>query len=226
VKKPEPFTSQKTDPLVQLKRLLLAEDEKRLTSMEKELTQLREKWRDKDLLIEELNPVLTGLLENKIEESREEMAEALAPVIGEAIRKQVEDQKEDVVDALYPIIGQMISKAVAASLKKLIVSVNETLNSKLSLRASFKRIKARIFGIDMGEMIISEAIPFELRELLLIAKNSGLLIAYASIDETAKVDLKDARIIAGMLTAIKSFVQDAFYQDRVANCKRLKTAIR
>ena len=156
------------DPLKQLKEILLKEDEKQINALQDELDRLKTQLNDKERLIDTLEPVMTDLLDRKIHNSKDEMAEALAPVMGEAIRRQVHEAKEDVVDALYPVIGRMITKAISEAMKKLVENVNQQLNTTLNVKLWIKRLKARLLGIDAGEMIVSENVQFELQELFLI----------------------------------------------------------
>lgn len=197
------------DPLQQLKTILLNEDQQRIQILEEEITHLREQLNQKDHLLNTLEPVIADLLDRKIKNSRDEVAAALAPVMSEAIKRQIKDAKEDVVDALYPILGRMVAKAVTEAMKTLVENINHTLNKTFDFRLWVKRMKARFLGIDAGSVILAESAPFDLQELFLISKPAGLLIAYTSKREQANGE-DDAQVIGGMLTAIKSFVEDAF----------------
>ena len=101
------------------------------------------------------------------------MAEALAPLMGDAIRKQVEDSQDDVIDALYPIVGQMVSKAIKEAMKNLIDTVNRNINRRFGYGLWFKRLKARLMGIEFGQVLIAEEAPFGIAELFLISKHQS-----------------------------------------------------
>lgn len=206
-------TTSQVDPLQQLKSILLNEDQQRIQELEQEIERLREQLNEKDHLIETLEPVIADLLDRKIKHSKDEVAAALAPVMSEAIKRQIRDAKEDVVDALYPILGRMVTKAVAEAMKKLVENINTTLNKTFDFKLWIKRMKARFLGIDAGAVIVAESVPFDLQEIFLISKKAGLLIAYASMEEQNASD-NDAQVIGGMLTAIKSFVEDAFSEGK------------
>ncbi|NIA11575.1 MAG: hypothetical protein GWP10_18105 [Nitrospiraceae bacterium] len=196
-------------PLEKLKAILLTEESARVAELRQEIKSLRGQLENKERLIQTLNPVLAEALEKKISQSRDEMADVLAPVMGAAIKKQVHEAKEDVVDALYPVIGRMISKAVAESMKKLAASINERVNETFDFKLLITKIKAKLFGLNAGEMILAEKGSSRLEEVFLIDKRSGLLIAQAGAFPK-KGESDDSQVIAGMLTAIKMFVEDAF----------------
>jgi len=208
---PAEQANQIADPLKNLQQIILSDIENRIGQLEIAHKKLGQQLNNKDEIISTLSPVLTDLLQIKIRDSRDEIANALSPVMSKAIKKQIHDSKEEVIDALYPIIGRMISKAIAEALKGLVNSINDNINNKYNLKIWLQRLKAKIFGVNVGELIIAEQAPFAIREVFLIAKDSGLLISHYSKNISGT---NDAHIIAAMLTAIKSFVQDAFAKEQ------------
>lgn len=205
------FKSDKSaaDPLAQLKEILLTDDQQRIQDLEAELEKLREQINEKDRLIKTMEPVITDILDYKIANSKDQMAKSLAPVMSEAIKRQVSEARDDVVDALYPVVGRMVTKAVTEAMKKLTAQINESLNKTFDFSLWKTRIKAKVFGINAGEMLIAGAAEFDLQQIFLISRQSGLLLGYASRSEQENVD-QEAQVIGGMLTAIKSFVETSF----------------
>ncbi len=201
------FNEPQARALEELKTILLAGDRRKLAALEKELENLRLSLNDKEQLLSILDPVTIELLARKIRHSPQEMADVLAPAVGPAIRKQIASAKDDIVDALYPVIGQAIRKAVAEAMKNLARTVNEKLDKALSFRLLSKRIMARLKGVSPDEAVLSEVLPFRIHEIFYIHKKSGILLAHASLSSKDS-PVKD--VISGMLTAIKSFAQDAF----------------
>jgi len=214
-----PSKKSSDDALFKLKKILLTEDEKAIQKIQKDLLQVKKQINDPESLIQTIHPIIADSLDRKIHESKEEMAEALAPVMGEAIRLQVEEAKEDVADALYPVIGRMISKAVAEAMKKLIENINESISRTLNFSMWLKQIKAKILGISTAEVLIAEQSQLGISDLFFIEKKSGLLIAHAAPDSDGKH--MDAQVVGGMLTAIKSFAQDAFKQSEEEQLKEI-----
>ena len=66
------------------------------------------------------------------------------------------------------------------------------------------------------------SLPFELEEVYLISRKSGLLIAFASNDMLDIESENDAQVIGSMLTAIKSFVEDAFTPDEEGELEEIE----
>ncbi len=199
------------DPVDQLRRILLADNLRSVADLESRIDSFQVQWRDKNWLIKTLDPVIAGLLTQKISESKDEIAEALAPVMGTAIKKQIEVAREDIVDALYPVIGQSIRKSIAEAMKNLAKTVNERIDRALSFEMMFKKLKARITGVESAALVLADSLPFIIHEIFYIHKESGLLLTHVHDRSTSASGDED--MISGMLTAIREFAKTAFSEN-------------
>jgi outer membrane protein OmpA-like peptidoglycan-associated protein len=134
----------------------------------------------------------------------EEISDALAPTMGQAIKKQIAIEQDAMVDALYPIIGNTVGKYMGETIK----AINEKLEQTLSVEGITRKIRAKIQGVSEAELIIREAMPFQIQAIFLIHKASGLLIAEVQQDSQHL----ESEMLAGMLTAIRGFVNDCISQ--------------
>jgi outer membrane protein OmpA-like peptidoglycan-associated protein len=160
---------------------------------------------DKAAIVDALAPSVAKALREQHDRFPAEVAEDLAPLMGAAIREQVRLQKDAMVDALYPIIGSTIAKYMAEALRDLVDNVNRRIEQTLSFQGYMRRIKAKATGISEAELILKESLPFSVSAVFLIHKASGILIAQAHDEQGSKMD---ATLVSGMLTAIRSFVND------------------
>ncbi len=199
------------DPVDQLRRILLADNLRSVADLESRIDSFQVQWRDKNWLIKTLDPVIAGLLTQKISESKDEIAEALAPVMGTAIKKQIEVAREDIVDALYPVIGQSIRKSIAEAMKNLAKTVNERIDRALSFEMMFQKLKARITGVESAALVLADSLPFIIHEIFYIHKESGLLLTHVHDRSTSASGDED--MISGMLTAIREFANTAFSEN-------------
>ena len=201
------------DQLQALRRLLLEEDRRRIKDLEQTVerlqTQLVEKNVDRDSLIEGLAPVIGDVLQKSMVDQQEDMIAVFAPIIGPAMQRRLKETQGEIIDALYPVIGRAVRKSVAESMKQLIDQVNRRIDATLRSGLFFKRIQAKLTGVSEAELVLKEALPFRIEQIFLIHKDSGLLIAHAfALDQAQTVDQE---LISGMLTAIKSFIEQAFH---------------
>lgn len=160
---------------------------------------------DKVALGSALAPVLPEAVAQHIHNSPGELARALGPEMGPAIKEQINLERDAMVDALYPVIGSTISKYMAEAIR----TINEKVENALSLEGVSRKIRAKLQGVSEAELIFREAIPFHIQAIFLIHKASGLVISEIQPSDSQHLE---SEMVAGMLTAIRSFANDCMAQ--------------
>jgi outer membrane protein OmpA-like peptidoglycan-associated protein len=160
---------------------------------------------DKVAVSSALAPVLPDAVAKQVSDYPGEFAKALGPEMGTAIKEQISLERDAMVDALYPVIGSTISKYMA----EVVNSINEKVETTLSIEGISRKIRARMQGVSEAELILKEAMPFTIQAIFLIHKGSGLVISEVQELGTERLE---SEMIAGMLTAIRSFVNDCIAQ--------------
>lgn len=150
-------------------------------------------------------PAIPVGISHRISEYPDEIAIALAPEMASAIKQQITIKREAMSDALYPIIGSTILKYIGETMRE----INEKLEQSLSPEAISRKIKAKLQGISEAELLMQATAPLTVKAVFLIHKNSGLLISGVQPPESEDLE---SEMIAGMLTAIRSFVNDCISQ--------------
>ena len=112
------------------------------------------------------------------------------------------------VEALYPILGKMIKKYIQHEMKMLSESINNQLNKAFSFRRYFKRKKSNFKGVKNSDYILQQQSNPKIEQIIFIEKGSGIVLA-----EFSKEITMDEDMVGGMLTAIKSFTEDAFKKE-------------
>lgn len=193
------FSMKKNDKLELLKDILFTEEKETAKNLSSEVERLKSILETPDKLDQKISPLLQQKLDHY---SKTE----LAPLVVKSLKKEIKNSQDAVVEALYPIIGKMIKKYIANEIELL----NERLNKQIQKAFSFKFFFKSIFRKKHAtNQIIVEATKPELLHILVIEKESGILIAKHS-NKAKNSKIIDEDMIAGMLTAIKSFVEDAF----------------
>ncbi len=160
---------------------------------------------NRDALVDTLSPIIADVLSHEIKHSGEMIAEALAPVIGSAIRVQIRTQRDEVVDALYPVIGSTVAKFVSQSFRDLLDTINEQVQNTFSTATIRRKLTAKIKGIPESELLLRENLGWKVEALFLVHKETGLLMAQKTAPD---IEIGEPEMIASMLTAIRSFVND------------------
>ena len=135
------------------------------------------------------------------------ISEALGPIIDEAISHAIRNKPHRITSVIYPIIGPSIRKSVARALADLVQSLNQILESSLSLRAWGWRFSAWRAGISYGEYVLLKTLDFRVEQVLLIHRQTGILL---HAEHAAGVNAEDPELVSSMLTAISDFISDSF----------------
>lgn len=189
------------DKIELLKQLLLDNDLKHIDQMDQEINRIESDIYDAKKLSTIVNPII----KERIDDFEQEIPEKLGPSITAALKNQIKESQNEVVDALYPIIGKLVSKYIKIEFQRLSDKVDHQMQMAFSWEGWKIRIKSWISGTKQSDAILQAINELELHEFFVIEKDSGLLIGNYS-----KSELLDPDMVAGMLTAIKSFVEDAF----------------
>lgn len=189
------------DKLKILKDILLTDEREYASSIHEKIKILEETINQKTNLSEKVDPII----EDKLSTFVEEIPETLGPTITEALKTEIENSQDAVVEALYPILGRMIKKYIQNEMKVLSEKINTQINNTFSFKGLKRKFKAKTSGVNEADLIIQDQFKPKLEQFMVIEKGSGLLISKYSKTNTIEEDM-----VAGMLTAIKSFVEDAF----------------
>lgn len=184
----------------ELKHLLLQEDRATIDSLKKEIAELKKTLHTKDKLDEKVGPII----KNYLDAYTDDIPSKLGPTITKSLKNQIADSRDDIVDILYPIMGLLIKKYIQAEFKKLSEQINKQLEHNFSFKSIKRKFKSIFTGVKEQDIIIEGLAETKVEEVFIIEKHSGIL--KGSFSNTNTID-KD--VLSGMLTAIKSFVEDA-----------------
>lgn len=187
-----------------LKQLLFEEESKRYQELHEKIKDVEQKM-EESLEAQKLPDAEINAL---MDQMMEVMPEKLGPTITKTLKVQIKESRDDVVQALFPIIGQMIKKYVQQEMAVLTEKIDKQFEAALSFDQLLLRIKAFFTGVKYSELILKGTHEPHIQEIFIIDEESGILQASYSRNKSVDQDM-----VAGMLTAIKSFVEDAFEQE-------------
>lgn len=177
--------------LDQLKNILLKDEREELMRLKKELEEREAN----------LNEKVAPLIEEHIEFLKKNFPEEFKSVVDKQIESKIRDSQEELIAVIYPAMGAMVKKYVGYQMALLRESIDENISKKGPI-GWFRR---KFLGVKESEWAMAEEGKPVIEGIYIIEKGSGLLISSASGIETMDEDL-----MAGMLTAIRSFAEDAF----------------
>jgi outer membrane protein OmpA-like peptidoglycan-associated protein len=150
-------------------------------------------------------PEIGLAIKEQIRLDQESIVQALAPEMGKTITAQIKLERNSMVDALYPVIGSTISRYMAEAIK----TINQKVSNAISVEGFKRKIRSQVQGVSEAELILKESVPFTVQAAFLIHKASGLIISEVQNSESYQLE---SEMVAGMLTAIRSFVNECIVQ--------------
>lgn len=187
-----------------LKQLLLASDLEKIDQTDNRLNEVVNDLYTREHLEKLINP----LIDDKLNTFQNEIPEKMGPAITAALRKQIKESQQEVVDLLYPLIGKMIAKYIRVEIERLSEKIDRQFKNAFSFEVWKRRISAWFSGNKESDMVLRDAIAPEIHDVFMVSKGSGILLGNFSKRSTMDKDM-----VAGMLTAIKSFAEDAFKKE-------------
>ncbi len=177
-----------------------------LSQEQRELSELRERVADKQMRARDI----AGVLPQAIKLSRAhggELARSLQPAVEGSVRESINANPGIFVDALHPILGPMVRRSIAESLRRLLQSLNQTLEHTFSWRGLQWRIEAWRTGKSFAEVVMLRSLVYRVEQLFLVHRETSLPLLHVTADSAVA---QDSGMVAGMLSAIQDFARDSF----------------
>ena len=182
--------------LNRLREILLVEDRE-------ELQQLKKLLDDPQLLSEKVSPIIN----DRLQFLKENFPVEFRIAVEEIIDRKLENSQQEIIEIISPALGLMIKKYIQHQFQLLKENIEEQIRNTFQI-GIIGRIRYALFGVKskkMAETILRKLDEPGIEEIYVIEHHSGILLGSASRQETIDLDM-----VAGMLTAIKAFVEDAF----------------
>ena len=198
------------DELAHLRTLMLAPEQS-------EISELKERLNDPKIRAEELSRVIAEAIVMRTA-TDQKLATALLPTIEIVLRDVVKKDPKFLAETMFPIIGMAIRKAISEALRSMVQSMNRTLEYAFSWHGILWRIESIRTGKPFAEIILLHTLIYRVEQIFLIHKETGLVLQHVAADS---IEIKDAYMVAAMLTAIQDFVNDSFSTKEDASLQNL-----
>ncbi len=173
-----------------------------------ELKRLRERLENPERRAEDIADVLTEALQKTPD--REHLSRVIAEPATEAIRISIQRDSEHVAGILYPAVLPSIRKSIEQTIQGFMESIDLLIKQQFSLDALKWRFESLRTGVPFHEIMLRHTLRYQVEQVFLIHRHSGLLIGHISF---AEGEGKDQDAVSGMLSAIESFVRESFGAD-------------
>lgn len=203
------------DEVARLKNLLFDEEQRALDQVRKLVGDHHARIGTDRRFQHSVSEIIANALRDAEVTHHRDLAAAISPVVVAGIRREIANSRDEMVDALYPILGRLVSAYVSSTVREFMDEANAQLESRLSARRLRLRIKSLLTGRPYGELLLANTSRFELQEMLLIRRGSGILLDHWQAEPSADEDAETGSdsLVSGLLTAITDFAEEAFDDD-------------
>ncbi|TXH23866.1 MAG: hypothetical protein E6Q99_07445 [Elusimicrobia bacterium] len=210
-----PGAASSDDAYGALRELLLAPEQRELSDLKQQLSQVRAPVAAD--AVAEVLPAAVGLAN----QHSPEMAIALQPLLEGTLTQAVRQRPEVIAEAIFPIMGPAISRAIREALSRMMQQTTYALEHAFSLRSWRWRLEARATGKPFSEVVLLHSLVYRVEQVFLIHPESGLLLQHVHVDQqhataAESIEQQNASMVSSMLTAIQDFVRDSFRVDSKA----------
>lgn len=124
--------------------------------------------------------------------------------------KALKRNPKGIISLLTPVISPVIRQSVTQAMRRFIVEINRTLELGFSIKSLKWRWQAMRAGVPFSEVVFANTVQYQVQQLFLIDKDSGLLIQHVGQEHMLR---EDQEAISAMLTAIQEFIKDSLQTD-------------
>ena len=174
-----------------------------------DLASFRQLLEDDDALAQKLSQVLEQASEITLKKSPT-FSNKFAPKNPNIYLNVLKRDPKGLMALLTPIISPVIRSAVLQSMRRFITEVNRTLEMGFSPKYFKWRWQAFRTGVPLSEIVFENTIQYQVQQLFLIDKETGLLVEYVGQEDQL---IQDKEAMSAMLTAIQDFVSDSLTSD-------------
>ncbi len=137
-----------------------------------------------------------------------DLSRTIAPLVVTTIKSELRNSQDEMVEALYPITGRLVKAYVASAMKDLA----DQMNRRLEQNPVMLRLQSLSTGRSVAELALAGTQDFAIRELYLIRRGSGELVAHWPDTPVSGRE----QTMSGVLAAINEFANEAFAADQAS----------
>lgn len=185
---------------------IAAIDAKARSELTARLDNLHDRAGDDERLTASVAQIISDALRRAEVSHHIELSEAIAPLIVSTIKTELRNSQDEMVEALYPITGRLVKAYVASA----ITDLTEEMNRRLEQNAVMLRLQSLATGRPVAELALSSANDFALKELYLIRRSTGELVAHWPLRPVSGRE----HVMSGVLAAVNEFANEALSADQ------------
>lgn len=184
-----------------------------------QLAELKERIENIEKRTSDVAEVLTPAITAGLKKDGQGLISALKEPVSIGLKQAIRSEPEEFAEILYPAMAPSIRRIISQTISSLLITINRTIESATSAQGIKTRIQSIRTGVPYAELALRQSLLYRVEHVYLIERASGIKIDEVASDQSSSLD-SDA--VSAMFSAIQSFVQDSFSQDKTAMLTDLK----
>ena len=166
-----------------------------------------------------LASLITPAIQEALNNPENNLQSVLTPSVVNALMDSVSNDPKPIADTLYPVMGPAIRKSINSTMGQMMSNFNQLLEQSVSPKAWRWRFDAWRTGRSYSEVVLIKNLVFQVEQVFLIHRDTGLLLQHVLADTTIG---NDPDMVSAMLTAIQDFTKDSFAVEQNSGLNSLK----
>lgn len=183
------------------------------------LHNLKERIEDIEKRTKDVAEVLPGAIHERIGYDSE-LSEALTEPVFKGLKEAIRKEPEVYGEILYPVMAPSIRRAISQAISSMLVTINQTIYSATTVQGFKYRLESMRTGVPYAQLMLRKSAPFMVEHVYLIDRDTGLLIKEVHAEG---VESLDGDAVSAMFSAIQSFMQDSFSNDKSSRLTDFKS---
>lgn len=147
-----------------------------------------------------------------------QLSAELKPFVAKSVMETVESDPSKFAEVLYPVLLPAIKLMIANTIRSFVKTMNRSIESATTAKGIKWRLEALRKGIPYSEVVLRKTLEYRVEHIYLFERDAGVLIEHLINENVQGID-SDA--VAGMFTAIQSFVRDSFRASNEENLTQM-----
>lgn len=196
----------------ELRRIIVGENAEQLAELKARIENIDQRTLD-------VSEVLTPAIKGGLKKDGQALISVLKEPVSLGLKQAIRAEPDEYADILYPAMAPSIRRIISQAISSLLITINNTIESATSAQGIKTRIQSLRTGVPYAELSLRQSILYRVEHVYLIHRDSGMKVGEVTSGQSTSLD-SDA--VSAMFSAIQSFVQDSFSQDKTAMLTDLK----
>ena len=196
----------------QLRQIIVGENADILDELKRRIESVEQRTKD-------VAEVLPAAIDERIK-ADSQLVDSFKQPVSLSLKKAIRTEPDAYAEILYPVMAPSIRRAISQAISSMMATINQTIESATSAQGIALRFESMRTGVPYAQLMLQRSLVFKVEHIYLIDRDTGLPISQS---QALGVHSLDGDAVSAMFSAIQSFVQDSFSQNKSERLTEFKS---